>query len=295
MATNSNTAKTTYALVTGGTSGIGYELAKLCAADGYNLILVARSNERLEEVSEEFRKLGVDVIGLDKDLFELNAPQEIYNDLKARGIQVEILINNAGQGQRGRFSEVELERHLAIIQLNVISLVSLTKLFLTDMMQRNDGRILNLASVVSKTPAPEFSIYAATKAFVLSFSEALAQELSESPITVTALLPGRTDTAFFAQANMEDSKEYQEHTLADPAKVAQDGFDAMMSGESRFISGAQNKMMVSMMNTMPDSANAEKMQKNMQPTDKSGSERRQGPEHGPSEKERSNTISKENV
>jgi short-subunit dehydrogenase len=286
MDTNNLNKRTSTALITGGTSGIGYELAKLFAKDGYNLVLVARINERLEEVSDELRQFGVAVHSLDRDLFNPDAAREIYQEIKARGIKIDALVNNAGQGQRGKFHEVELERHTDIIQLNVVSLVSLTRLFLEDMVARNEGKILNVASVVSKTPAPEFSIYAATKAFVLSFTEALVQELEKTNITITALLPGRTDTAFFAQADMEDTKEYQDHKLADPATVALDGYKALMSGDSRVISGAQNKAMVGMLNAMPDSSNAAQMQKNMQPSDKKDDEKRKHPDHQPSEKQR---------
>jgi uncharacterized protein len=275
-----------YALVTGATSGIGYELAKLLAKDGYNLVLVARSEERLLEASDEFQEAGVDVLMLDKDLFDPRAAREIYNELKNENIQIDVLVNNAAQGQRGKFNDIPLDRHLELVQLNITSLVALTKLFLDDMITRNQGKILNLASVVSKTPAPEFSIYAASKAFVLSFSEALAKELEDTKVTVTALLPGRTDTDFFFKADMTDTKEYQDHELASPEEVAKDGYEALMSGESRVISGTKNKMMVGMMNTMPDSSNASKMQKNMQPSEKEQEERRERPSHPASEQER---------
>jgi uncharacterized protein len=294
MATSKENKRNEYALVTGGTSGIGYELAKLLANDGFNLVIVARSSERLLEASDEFQDMGVDVVMIDKDLSEMNAPQEIYDEVKSRGIEISVLINNAAQGQKGKFTEIAIDRHLELIQLNVASVVALTKLFLDDMVLRNNGRILNLASVVSKTPAPEFAIYAASKAFVLSFTEALAQEYEGTNITITALLPGRTDTDFFNKADMTDTKEYQDHYLADPATVAKDGYDALMSGDTRVVSGAQNKMMVGMMNSRPDSANASKMQKNMQPSEKTEEEKRQHPSHEPSEKER-DAINKEQV
>jgi uncharacterized protein len=278
--------KNEYALVTGGTSGIGYEVAKLLAQDGYNLILVARSSERLLEVSDEFQEFGVDVLLLDKDLFNPAAPREIYHELKNQGIQVGVLINNAAQGQKGRFHEIPLERHLELIQLNITSLVALTKLFLDDMMKRRQGKILNLASVVSKTPAPEFSIYAATKAFVLSFSAAIAREVEGTKITVTALMPGRTDTDFFFKADMTDAKEFQDHELADPSEVARDGYEALMKGESRVISGMKSKVMVGMMNAMSDSSNAEMMQKNMQPSEKDEVDMKRRSSHGPSNQER---------
>jgi hypothetical protein len=286
MATDNENKRNQYALVTGGTSGIGYELAKLLATDGYNLVLVARSSDRLLEVSDEFQDLGVDVLLLDKDLFEENAAREIFDELKAQNIQIDVLVNNAGQGQKGKFHEIPFERHLELIQLNIISLVALTKLFLDEMVTRNEGKILNLASIVSKTPAPEFSIYAASKAFVLSFSEALSKELEETNITVTALLPGRTDTDFFFKADLTDSKEYQDHHLADPAVVARDGYKALMSGDNRVISGVQNKAMVGMMNSMPDSASAANMQKNMQPSEKDEDKRKQRSGHAASDQER---------
>jgi uncharacterized protein len=292
MASTKAATDNPYALVTGGTSGIGYEIARLLADDGYNLVIVARSSERLHEVSQEFEDFGVTVIPIDKDLSKPQSANEIFQELLVKGINVEILINNAAQGQKGKFAEVTLERHLELVQLNISSVVALTKLFVDKMIRRGSGKILNVASVVSKTPAPEFSVYAASKAFVLSFSEALAKELEETNITVTALMPGRTDTDFFYKADMTDTKEYQDHSLANPEKVAKDGYDALMSGENRIISGAQNKMMVSMMNSMSDAANAEKMQKNMQPTEKSGDELRVRSEHSPSQKER-DTISKE--
>lgn len=282
------THRNQYALITGATSGIGYELAKLFAKDGYHLILVARSQERLQEVTDELKQFGVEVTPVDKDLFHPDAAAEIYQHIKQMGIQIHALVNNAGQGEHGKFTDIDVKRHLNLIQLNITSLVELTYYFLSDMIQLGEGKILNLASVVSKTPAPEFTIYAATKAFVLSFTEALAVELEGSNITVTALLPGRTDTDFFHKAHMLDTKEYQDHSLANPEDVARDGYDALMRGDNRIISGGMNKMMVGMMNTMPDSANATNMRDNMQPSGKQEKEKKQKSEHPSSQKERSN-------
>jgi short-subunit dehydrogenase len=266
-------------------------LQNLFAKDGYSLILVARSEDMLQKVTNEFKELGVEVTPMVMDLFRPGAAYDVYEKVKQMGIHVDVLVNDAGQGQHGMFVDVPLERHLEIIQLNVVALVSLTKHFLDDMKTRGEGKILQLASVVSKTPAPEFAIYAASKAFVLSFSEALSRELKDTNITVTALMPGRTDTDFFYKAELENSEEYQEHKLADPVKVAKDGYDALMSGESRIISGAENKMMIGMMNAMPDGASAAFMQKNMQPSDKAGDERKTHSEHPASQEER-NSIQK---
>lgn len=274
-----------YALITGATSGIGYELAKLFAHDGYSLILVARTSDRLQQVTDEFKMMGVEVTPIAKDLFEDGAAAEVYEQVKGMGIQVDVLVNDAGQGEHGKFIETELQRQLDIIHLNVISLVTLTRLFVEEMVKRGTGKVLQLGSVVSKMPAPYLAVYAASKAFVLSFTEALQYELKDTGVSMTVLMPGRTDTDFFHKAGAEDTKEYQKE-LSDPAQVAKDGYDALMSGESRIISGAKNKMMVGMSNMMPDSMNAANMAGNMQPTDKESEERRQHSEHPASREER---------
>ncbi len=173
-----------------------------------------------------------------------------------------------------------------LVQLNVLAPLTLTRLIACDMVQRGEGKILNLASIVSKTPAPDFAVYAASKAFILSFSQALSVELEGTGVTVTALLPGRTDTDFFFKAHMDDSKEYQEHSLANPAEVARDGYEALIKGESRIVSGAQTKMMMGMLNAKPDQANAETMYESMQPTDKPFSQWRKHTEHDASLRER---------
>lgn len=274
-----------YALITGATSGIGYELAKLFAQDGYSLILVARSDERLQQVTDEFKLLGVEVTPLPKDLFNDGAAQEVYDEVKEKGILVDVLVNDAGQGEHGKFVETDLQRQVDVIHLNVISLVTLTRLFGADMVARGTGRILQVGSVVSKMPAPYLAVYAASKAFVLSFSEALSHELKDTGVTMTCLMPGRTDTDFFHKAQMEDTKEYQKD-LADPAKVAKDGYDALMKGETKVVSGALNKIMTGMSNVTPDSMNAANMADNMKPTRKPENERRHGSDHAPSQQER---------
>jgi uncharacterized protein len=274
-----------YALITGGTSGIGYELAKRFATDGYSLILVARTSDRLQEVTDEFKQLGVEVTPIAKDLFEDGAAQEVYEQVKEMGILVDVLVNDAGQGEHGKFIETELQRQLDIIHLNVISLVTLTRLFVADMVARGSGKILQLGSVVSKMPAPYLAVYGASKAFVLSFSEALQYELKDTGVTMTVLMPGRTDTDFFHKASAEETKEYQKD-LSDPAEVAKDGYEALMSGESRIISGMKNKMMIGMSNMMPDSMNAANMASNMKETEKPEEDRRQHSEHPASQEER---------
>jgi short-subunit dehydrogenase len=258
-----------YALITGGTSGIGYELAKIFASEKYNLILVARNQQDLDRCSSELSQSGVEVITLSKDLFKREEAFAVYDEVKSRGIQVDVLVNDAGQGLYGEFKDTDLERELDIIQLNIGATVILTKCFLKDMVSRNDGKILQLASIASKTPGPWQSVYHGTKAFVLSFSEAIREELRDTNITITALLPGATDTDFFNKAEMQESKMVQENTsMGDPAEVAKDGYDALMAGDNKVISGFKNKVMVGMSNMMPDSAVAHNMYEQQKPVDK---------------------------
>lgn len=257
-----------YALITGATSGIGYELTKLFAADGYNLILVSRNAQELDNKAAEFKQSGIEVITIAQDLFDPKNAFAVYDEVRALGIPVEILVNDAGQGIYGLFSETEIDRELNIINLNISSLVTLTKLFLKDMMSRNSGKILNLASIASKSPGPWQSVYHGTKAFVLSFTEAIREELKDTGVSVTALMPGVTDTDFFNKADMLDSKAVQDKSaMADPAEVAKDGYDALMAGKDKVISGLKNKVQVSMGNLIPDSSLAHQINEQQKPAE----------------------------
>jgi uncharacterized protein len=256
-----------YALITGATNGIGYELAKLFAQDGYNLIIVARTGEALEQRANEFSSnYNVEVVTIEKDLFDPQAPFQIYDELKSRNLLVDVLVNDAGQGQFGLFVEQDLQRLLTIIQLNVASLTAMTHLFLKDMVARNEGKILQLASIASSMPGPWQAVYHGTKAYVLSLTEALVNELKDSAVSITALQPGATNTDFFNKAEMQDSK-ILDTKLSDPAKVAKDGYEALMKGDDRIVSGFKNKAMVEMSNVMPDTAVAEQMNKMQKPRD----------------------------
>ena len=256
-----------YELVTGGTSGIGYELLKLLAADGYNLIIVARHENDLIRVANEIKEnFSVDVVSIAKDLFDPENAFELHNQVKTKNLRVDILINDAGQGVYGEFKDTDLRRELDIINLNISSLVVLTKLFLKDMLAQGSGKIMNLSSIASKAPGPWQSVYHGTKAFVQSFTEAVRSEVKDTNITLTALLPGATDTDFFNKADMQQSKIVQEEKLDDPAKVAENGYQAMMKGDDKVISGWKNKMQVSMANMSTDSGAAEKMKKQQEPT-----------------------------
>ncbi|RZK57887.1 MAG: SDR family oxidoreductase [Pedobacter sp.] len=257
-----------YALITGATSGIGFELAKLFAKDKYDLIIVARDQDELESAAAELKKEGVKVITISKDFFLSGTAFEVYDEVKAMGIEVKVLVNDAGQGVYGKFIETDLERELNIIQLNIGATVILTKLFLKDMVKRNAGKILNVASIAGKVPGPYQAVYHGTKAFVHSFNEAVRSEIADTDVTITSLLPGATDTDFFRKADMLESKMVEDQDLADPAEVAKDGYDALMSGKDMVISGFKNKLQVAMGNVLPDSMVADNMKKMQEPADK---------------------------
>jgi short-subunit dehydrogenase len=259
----------TFTLVTGATSGIGYELAKLFGSMGHNLIIVARSAEELEKKQRELSTLNVDVIPIPKDLFEPNAAFELYQEIKSRGLDVDVLINDAGQGQYGLFIENDINRYLQLIQLNIASLTILTYLFLKDMVAKDNGKILQLASIASETPGPYQAVYHATKAYVLSLTEALINEVKNTHVTITALQPGVTDTDFFKKADMLESKAVQDKSkMADPAKVARDGYDALMAGKDKVVSGTQNKIRTTIGNLVPESTLANIVEKEQEPVSK---------------------------
>lgn len=258
-----------YALITGATNGIGYELAKLFANDNYNLVIVARSESELQAKAQEFRGYGVEVIAIAKDLFKSEDAFALCQEIQSKGIQVDVLVNNAGQGVYGLFKDTDIDRELNIISLNIASTIILTKHFVKEMVARNSGKILNLASIASEVPGPWQSVYHATKAFVLSFSEALRSELKDTEITVTALQPGATDTDFFNKADMQSSKAVQDkEALSDPADVAKDGYEALMAGKDKVVSGFKNKLQVALGNITPDTILAEQTKKQQEPAEK---------------------------
>lgn len=239
---NDNNGK--YALITGASAGLGYEFCKQFASHGYNLILVSRDIKRLvplaDELSEKF-KISTKVIS--KDLSVLTAADEIYDELEKEYISVDIIVNNAGFNVYGLFWETELLRELQMIQLNLVSLTQLTKLFLPSMIKRRFGRILNIGSTGSYVPGPLNAVYCATKAYVLSFSEAIAEELVDSGVTVTTLCPGATATEFAKRADMETTNLFQGRTM-DARTVAEIGYKALMKGKRTVIAGTGNKLQV---------------------------------------------------
>jgi short-subunit dehydrogenase len=253
-----------WALITGGTSGIGYQLAKLFANDQYNLVIVARDQNELDNTANEFESLGVQVRTIAKDLSNMDEAFALCQELSDQ--QIDVLVNDAGQGVYGLFKDNDIERELDIIHLNICAVVILTKHFVQQMATRGEGKILNVGSIAGKIPGPWQAVYHATKAFVLSFTTAIREEMKDSGITFTALMPGITDTDFFNKAGMNDSKILQvESVKADPAEVAKDGYEALMAGDDRVISGFKNKMQVNMANMIPDSAAAHAMNEQQEP------------------------------
>ncbi len=223
------------ALITGASSGIGKEFARIHAERGSDLVIVARREDKLNELKAELEsKHGVQVMVIVKDLTSPSAPAEIYDDVKQAGIEVDYLINNAGFGGRGKFHEREWAKDLAMINVNVVALTALTRLFLADFVERNSGRILNVSSTASLVPGPLQAVYYATKAYVTSFSNAIAEELHDTNITVTALLPGATETEFGSTSGMDQTSMFQNTYSA--REVAEDGYQAMLDGQLDVIS-----------------------------------------------------------
>ena len=281
-----------HALITGATSGIGYELAKLFAQDNYNLVLIARNEENLQQTAREMEQLNSNIHThiIAADLFEQDAAQKVYDKTTELGITVNILVNDAGQGEWGRFIKTDLQREIDLVQLNIISLISLTKFYLREMTERNEGRILQLASSVSKAPSPYLSVYAATKAFVLSFTEALSEELKDTDVSITALQPDATDTDFFHKAKAENTVTYKERDLYTPEEVAKAGYDGLINGDVTVVPGFINKAQRAMNTVMPDSAIAANMHKQMESSMKEDG--RKSSLHPASQRERSSINSK---
>lgn len=224
------------ALITGASTGIGKEFAHIHAAKGGDLIIVARRKDKLDALKNELElKYKIKVMVITKDLGLQEAPKEIYNEVKNAGIEVEYLINNAGFGGMGKFHERAWEDDLAMINLNIIALTALTRLFLPDFIKRNSGRVLNVSSTASLIPGPLQAVYYATKAFVTSFSNAVDEELHDTNISVTALLPGATETEFGKISGMDKTKIFDK--TASARAVAEAGYNGMLKGKLNVISG----------------------------------------------------------
>ena len=232
------------ALVTGASSGIGLDLARLLAKDKYNLILVARNADRLSAIAGELSsEHGIQARPLPLNLAEPGACDDLHRSIEALRIDVDVLVNNAGFGSHGPFSASDVNQELQMIQVNVVALTHLTRLFLPAMIARKSGKILNVASTAGFQPGPLMAVYYATKAYVLSFSEAIAAEVTGSGITVTTLCPGPTATDFHHRAKIENTPLFKANTMSS-ATVAKIGYRGMLKGRRIVVPGMRNKLMV---------------------------------------------------
>ena len=240
------------ALVTGASSGIGREITKLLAQDGYDLVLVARGAGKLEELARDLTADShVRVQVLPKDLADPDAPAAIAAALAAAGVAIDVLVNNAGFGVYGPFAETSGAEELELLRVNVLAPTDLTKRFLPGMLSRRRGAILNVASTAAFQPGPLMAVYYASKAYLLSFSEALANELAGSGVTVTALCPGPTITNFQKKAGMETTRLFSSPLVMDARRVALAGIAGMKRGQSIVVPGILNKLLVQSVRLSP--------------------------------------------
>lgn len=254
-----------FAVVTGASSGIGFELAKVLGENGYDLLITAE-DEELERAASELEAVAPSVEAAQLDLSRAEGVERLYQRATMSGRHVDVLALNAGIGAGGAFAtETDLSQELRLIDLNVRSTVHLCKLVLADMVTRDAGRILITSSVASTMPGAFQAVYNASKSFDQSFALAIRNELKDTEVTVTALMPGPTDTEFFERAEMEDTKVGAEEK-DDPAEVARQGFEALMAGKERVVGGSfKNKVQVAASRVMPDKAKAELHRKMAEP------------------------------
>jgi short-subunit dehydrogenase len=240
------------ALITGASGGIGLELARIFAREGYNLVLVARSSDKLEQIGADLSKRhGVSVLSLPKDLSDPASPDEIHARLLDAKIEIDVLVNNAGFTVFGPFVENDFSKEQELMQVNMVTLTHLTKLFLKPMVERGWGRVMNVASTAAFQPGPLMACYYASKAYVLYFSEALHSELEGSGVTVTAFCPGPTETGFQKRGEMEDSRLVAGRRLLDSKTVARAGYRALMRGQAVLIIGPSSWLFVQTIRFLP--------------------------------------------
>ncbi len=231
------------AIVTGASGGLGAEIARVLAQEGFNLLLVARSERKLQALKEELEAAhGIEAMAFPCDLACEDAALDVYDYVLGRGLRIDALVNNAGFGDSGAFHEADWQRQRDMVQVNVIALMQLTRLLVPHMVERRCGMVLNLSTVAAFSAGPYMSVYYATKAYVLSFSEVLSEELRGTGVTVTALCPGPTATGFESAASMGSGSTMFRHASS-AAEVARDGFKAMRAGKAVCLQGAFTKAM----------------------------------------------------
>lgn len=228
------------ALITGASGGIGMEFARIFAGNSYDLVLVARSGDKLQQLAGELKNTTCTIIS--QDLSKIDSPKEVYDEVTRKNIQVDALVNNAGFGDFGFFHETKWDKEAMMIDLNMRSLTQMTKLFGGDMVNRKSGKILNVASTAAFQPGPTMAVYYATKAYVWSFSIAIANEWKDFGVTVTCLSPGPTESGFQEASNIVDSRLVKGKKLPSAHEVAEFGFNALMSGKTSVIHGFKNQL-----------------------------------------------------
>lgn len=244
-------------LITGASKGIGYELAKLFAADGYNLVLVARSAELLYEIKEDFEsEYNSEILIIVKDLSLPNAATEVFSETKKRKIFIDILINNAGIGEFGHFADLEFDKVRQIMQLNMIAVTELTSLYLKGMTKRRSGRIMNVSSLAAFQPGPYMSLYYASKAYIQSLSEAIAVELDGTGVTMTVLCPGPTKSDFQKHVGSEDSALARLNLMSSSEEVAKHAYKDLQNGKMISIPGILNNGVAFLAKIFPSKAGA---------------------------------------
>lgn len=238
-------------LITGATAGIGYEMSKLFAINGYNLVIVARNQSQLQQLQQRWQdEFGVTIHAIEKDLSHQSSVEEIVDYLEKHNIEIDILINNAGFGLFGPFIETPIEQELKMIQVNIVALTQLTKHLIPNMIRKKKGKILNVASIAAFQSGPLMAVYYATKAYVLSFSEALTNELADHGVLVSVLCPGPTSTQFEKRANLKQSK-LSRRNLMYPEEVAKIAFRQFMKGKTLIVPGATNWILVRSSRLLP--------------------------------------------
>jgi short-subunit dehydrogenase len=255
------------ALITGASSGIGRELANIHASKGGNLVIVSRTKADLLKVKEEIESTyNVQVDYIAKDLTKITSAQEIYDEIKAKDITIDYLMNNAGYGGQGLFYERSWEKDLGMIQVNVIALTNLTRLFLPDFVARNEGKILNTSSTASLMPGPLQAVYFATKSYVTSFSNSIASELEGTNVTVTALLPGAINTNFAKTSGMDKTALFDK--TFSPKVVAKAGYNGMLEGKLNVLAGLTltQKLLLSLLPLLPKKLVLDQIKKDQQIT-----------------------------
>jgi len=242
----------TTALITGASNGIGLELAKIHASKGGDLVLVARNKSKLDQLKAELEnQYKVSVYTIGKDLSATESAQEVYDEINEQNIQIDYLINNAGFGGYGMFAETDWNTELNMIHLNITALTLFTKLFLNDMVKRRSGKIMNVASTAAFQPGPTMAVYCATKAFVLSFTEAVSNEAHDKGVSITALCPGATETGFQEAAGLDDSKLFKGKKLPNAKQVAEFGYRSMIKGKTVAVHGMMNYILANSIRFIP--------------------------------------------